>query len=238
MKSTPIDKLEACLDEFKFDDRDGVQKLINKYKKHLNELNSWQAKLDFDAVWQGQEYLVGVDEVGRGPLAGNVVAAAVILPKDVCILGLKDSKKLSESKRELLYDEIMDKALAIGIGEVSACQIDKINILQATFEAMRLALNQIDVEYDVICVDGNHTIPLVNTKQYAIVGGDNKSAAIAAASVIAKVTRDRQMNELHLHYPEYDFISNKGYGTKKHYDGIAKLGITNIHRKSFLRGII
>ncbi len=234
-----VDKLELVLATFCNDDRAGVKRVIRKHRKRLEQLKLWEQKLEFDAVWHNNEsVLVGVDEVGRGPLAGNVVAAAVILPRDVCILGLRDSKKLSESMRELLFDEIMEKAVAVGVGEVEPAEIDEINILQATFKAMRLALSKINIKYDIICVDGNQVIPELTSVQHAIVEGDNKSAAIAAASVVAKVTRDRQLNALHLLYPEYDFISNKGYGTKNHYDGIAKKGILNIHRKSFLRGIL
>ncbi len=201
-------------------------------EREKNNLLLWQQKMEFDTC---DGVLVGVDEVGRGPLAGDVVAAAVILPKDVQILGLKDSKKISEKKRELLYDEICEKAIAIGIGKVSPQEIDEINILQATFKAMRMALDNIGMPFSIIYVDGDKQIPNIAYTQKAIIGGDDKSASIAAASVIAKVTRDRDMIKYGEVYPDYDFGAHKGYGTKKHYEALDKFGITDIHRKSFLK---
>ncbi|MEG1637857.1 MAG: ribonuclease HII, partial [Cellulosilyticaceae bacterium] len=176
-----------------------------------------------------------VDEVGRGPLAGPVVACAVILPYECDIRGLKDSKKLSEEKREELYDIIYEKALYVGVGMVGPEEIDRINILQATFKAMREALGSIKAAYQIVGVDGDKIIPQVEVTQHAIIKGDDKSAAIAAASVIAKVTRDRMMKEYAVAYPVYDWESNKGYGSNKHYDGIRAYGITELHRKSFLK---
>lgn len=196
----------------------------------------WQSKMDFDLSFNRHEHIVGIDEVGRGPLAGPVVAAAVILPSDAQLLGLKDSKKMTEKKREELYTMIYDQALAIGIGLVEAPRIDEINILQATFEAMKQAINQITIhEDDYLLVDGNQIIPKLPYKQYTIIKGDNKSASIAAASVIAKVTRDHLMIDYAKDYPNYDWEHNKGYGTKKHYEGIDKNGITPLHRRSFLK---
>lgn len=204
-------------------------------KEELLE-KEWQLRMDFDTVFNVHEQLIGIDEVGRGPLAGPVVAAAVMLPHHAKLLGLKDSKKISEKKRERLYDEIYQTALAIGIGIVEAPDIDKINILQATFEAMRQALSQIPLnETYSLLVDGNQSIPKIEQQQYTIIGGDNKSACIAAASVIAKVTRDRMMIDYAKDYPYYDWEHNKGYGTKKHYEGISAYGITPLHRHSFLK---
>lgn len=165
------------------------------------------------------QYICGIDEVGRGPFAGPVVAGAVILPKDDPILYLNDSKKLSEKKREALYDEIMERAVATGIGVVSPARIDEINILQATYEAMRMAIGNLKVQPDLLLNDAV-TIPEVEIPQVPIIKGDAKSVSIAAASIIAKVTRDRLMVEYDKVLPGYDFASNKGYGTKKHIEGL------------------
>ena len=233
-------ELEGALLTFESDDRAGVKKIVDKYNKRLNaqreEKLLWHLKCEFDNIFRLENtLLVGIDEVGRGPLAGPVVAAAVILPSEVDLTGLKDSKKLSESKREVLYDRIKETALAIGVGIVDADRIDEINILQATFEAMRIALSQINLEYEKILVDGDKIIPQVNTPQEAIIGGDDKSASIAAASVIAKVTRDRMMKVYANTYDVYDWESNKGYGSKQHYDAIRAFGVTPLHRRSFLK---
>lgn len=238
-KKTPIDQLSHVIESHRKDERTGVQKLILKYQKKINELEheryEWDLRMAFDKVFAEQQSVVGIDEVGRGPLAGPVVAAAVILPPHIELLGLKDSKRLSSQKREALYKEIKEVALAIGIGIVPAERIDEINILQATFEAMREALGQINRPYECLLVDGNKEVPMINHIQHAIIGGDNKSASIAAASVIAKVTRDRMMEEYAKLYPGYDWESNKGYGSSAHYEGIRRQGITPLHRKSFLK---
>ena len=243
LKTVPKKQLLEALKPFEVDERSGVKKLIAKYVKQYeayeNTLRQWQLKCEFDAVFHDHEkVLVGIDEVGRGPLAGPVVAAAVILPYETNLLGLKDSKKLTEAKREALYDEIKEVALGIGVGIVEAPVIDEINILQATFKAMREALAQLNKSIDVILVDGNHTIPLVQEMQHAVIGGDDKSASIAAASVIAKVTRDRMMTDYAKDYPDYDWASNKGYGSQSHYDGIRAKGLTPLHRRSFLKNLI
>ena len=240
LETTPLDTLQEKIDFFCTDERAGVQKLCQTYHKRIIAQEearvAWTLKLDFDAVFHDNQYvLVGIDEVGRGPLSGPVVASAVILPYECEILGLRDSKKLSESKREMLFEEIQKVAIAIGVGIVEAPVIDEINILQATFQAMRMALDEISVPYNCILVDGDKAIPKIDTLQHAIIGGDDKSGAIAAASVIAKVTRDRMMKEYAKTYPEYDWESNKGYGSSKHYEGIRKYGITPLHRKSFLK---
>ena len=182
-------------------------------------------------------YICGIDEVGRGPLAGPVVAGAVILPKDDMILYLNDSKKLSEKKREMLYDEIMNRAVATGIGMASPARIDEINILQATYEAMRMAIDNLKVRPDILLNDAV-TIPQVDILQVPIIKGDAKSISIAAASIIAKVTRDRLMVEYDKVMPEYGFASNKGYGSAAHIDALKKYGATPIHRRSFIHNFI
>lgn len=179
----------------------------------------------------GIKYIAGIDEVGRGPLVGPVVTAAVILPKDFYDERINDSKKLTEKKRELLYDVIMENAVSVGIGISSEDVIDDINILEATKKAMIEAVNNLSVKPEHLLIDAvklNIDIP-----QTSIIKGDAKSESIAAASIIAKVTRDRMMIELDKEHPEYDFKHNKGYGTKKHIDAIEKYGILKEHRKTF-----
>ena len=182
-------------------------------------------------------YICGIDEVGRGPLAGPVVAGAVILPKDCDILYINDSKKLSEKKREELYDLIMEKAVATGIGLVSNERIDEINILQATYEAMRMAISKLEVKPDILLNDAV-TIPGVDIKQLPIIKGDAKSISIGAASIIAKVTRDRLMVEYGEIFPGYGFESNKGYGSAAHIAALKELGPTPIHRRSFIKNFV
>ena len=182
-------------------------------------------------------YICGIDEVGRAPLAGPVVAGAVILPKDEPILYLNDSKKLSEKKREQLYDEIMEKAVAVGIGMVSPARIDEINILQATYEAMREAISKLAVKPDLLLNDAV-TIPEVEIRQIPIIKGDAKSVSIAAASIVAKVTRDRLMAEYDGVIPGYDFAKNKGYGTKAHIEALKSQGASPIHRRTFIKNFV
>ena len=188
----------------------------------------------YEREYEGYEYICGIDEVGRGPLAGPVVAGAVILPKNCDILFINDSKKLTEKKREELYDVIMEKAVACGIGMVSPERIDEINILQATYEAMRLAIHNLSVRPTLLLNDAV-TIPEVDIKQVPIIKGDAKSISIGAASIIAKVTRDRLMVQYAEIYPQYGFESNKGYGSKAHTDALKKYGPTPIHRRSFIK---
>lgn len=181
-------------------------------------------------------YICGIDEAGRGPFAGPVVAGAVILDfdnPDKEILYLNDSKKLSEKKREELYDLIMENAISVGIGIVESSVIDEINILQATYEAMRQAISQLDPQPDFVLADAV-TIPGISIPQEGIVKGDAKSISIAAGSIIAKVTRDRIMYEYDEKYPEYGFASHKGYGTKAHIEAIKQYGMLEIHRRSFI----
>lgn len=182
--------------------------------------------------------IAGVDEAGRGPLAGPVVASAVILPKDVIINGLADSKKLSSKRRDELFDLIKQKSICIGIGIIDEKKIDEINILQATFLAMHCAINNLPFTPDEILIDGNLTIPSINISQKAIIDGDDKVPSISAASIIAKVTRDRIMIEFDKIYPNYGFAKHKGYGTPQHYSAIKKFGLCDIHRRSFLKNLL
>lgn len=212
-----------------------------RLKKQQEKLEKELARLKAMSVYEEQyascSYICGIDEVGRGPLAGPVVAGAVILPKDHTILYLNDSKKLSEKKRELLYDEIMEHAVATGIGMVGPARIDEINILQATYEAMRMAIENLQVKPDILLNDAV-AIPEVEILQVPIIKGDAKSISIAAASIIAKVTRDRLMKEYDQVIPGYDFAGNKGYGTKAHLEGLRRLGPSPIHRRTFIRNYI
>lgn len=212
-----------------------------KKRRQEERLKKELARLEAMSVYE-REYaacgaICGIDEAGRGPLAGPVVAGAVILPKDEQILYVNDSKKLSEKKRELLYDEIMERALAVGVGIVGPERIDEINILQATYEAMRLAVGQLEMRPDILLNDAV-TIPGIDIQQVPIVKGDAKSVSIAAASIIAKVTRDRMMREYDQVFPEYDFASNKGYGTKSHIEALKALGPTPIHRRTFIQHFV
>ena len=190
---------------------------------------------DYDAELR-KEYPVicGVDEAGRGPLAGDVYAAAVILNNDVLIDYLNDSKKISEKRRELLYDEVIAKADAYCVATASVQEIDELNILQATMVAMRRAVEGLGVTPDLALVDGNR-LPQLDCKAQFVIHGDAVSASIAAASILAKVSRDRYMRELDAKYPEYCFSQHKGYGTKLHYEKIAEYGISEVHRKTFLQ---
>lgn len=207
-------------------------------KEHLIEMKYYENQLRD----QGFHYIAGVDEVGRGPLAGPVVTAAVILPEDFDLLGVDDSKKLTEKKREELYGKILEKAVGYGIGIKDNRVIDEINILEATRLAMNEAIvnadkmlkERVGAEIDFVLFDAMK-IDDVNKPQMSLIKGDSKSVSIAAASIIAKVTRDRMMVEYHKTYPYYGFESNKGYGTAAHYEGLKSHGITPIHRVSFLK---
>jgi ribonuclease HII len=210
------------------------RKQEEKLKKELERLEAMCVYEKEYAAWGA---ICGIDEAGRGPLAGPVVAGAVILPKDEKILYVNDSKKLSEKKREMLYDEIMDRALAVGVGIVGPERIDEINILQATYEAMRMAVAQLKVQPDILLNDAV-TIPDLKVRQVPIVKGDAKSVSIAAASIIAKVTRDRLMREYGQVFPEYEFASNKGYGTKSHIEALKTYGPTPIHRRTFIQHFV
>ncbi len=189
------------------------------------------------ALSLGFQNVCGVDEAGRGPLAGPVYAAAVILPQGLVIDGLNDSKKLSEKKRELLYDKVTESAIAWSVGIATEQEIDEINILQATFLAMRRAVEGLDIKADYALIDGNR-MPSLSINGETVIKGDSLSMSIAAASIIAKVSRDRFMLEIDEKYPEYQFCKHKGYGTALHYEMIEKYGISPVHRRSFLKKIL
>lgn len=212
-----------------------------RQRKQREKLEKERARLDkmrsYEREYAGYGYICGIDEAGRGPLAGPVVAGAVILRPDTEILYLNDSKKLSEKRREALYDEILEKAVATGVGIVSSARIDEINILQATYEAMRMAVSRLEVCPKLLLNDAV-TIPEIAIPQVPIIKGDAKSVSIAAASIIAKVTRDRLMAEYDKVIPGYDFAGHKGYGTKKHIAALKELGPSPIHRATFIKNFI
>ena len=213
------------------------ERLRKQQEKLEKEIARTEAMSVFEKEYSDHQAICGIDEVGRGPFAGPVVAGAVILPKDHPILYLNDSKKLSEKKREELYEVILKEAVATGIGMASPARINEINILQATYEAMRMAISNLSVQPDLLLNDAV-TIPEIEIMQIPIIKGDAKSVSIAAASILAKVTRDRLMVEYEKVFPGYDFASNKGYGTKAHIEGLKKFGPTPIHRMSFIHKYI
>jgi ribonuclease HII len=227
----------AFLQELQADERAGVQKLLQQYEKQLVKQQLLQEKyeemmrFENEAFQQGARFIAGLDEVGRGPLAGPVVSAAVILPKECQILGLNDSKQLSAKKREELFIEIQNKAVAVGIGVVSPEEIDRINIYQASRLAMKEALIDLAVKPEHLLIDAM-TIE-TDIPQQSLIKGDARSISIAAASIIAKVYRDNLMKDFHDVYPFYGFDQNAGYGTKVHLEGLAVHGICPIHRKTF-----
>lgn len=222
---------------FESDERSGVRQLVQRAQKRLDALEKERERLmamcQYEEQYKDCQAICGIDEAGRGPLAGPVVAAAVILPKDCEILYLNDSKQLSAKKRELLYDEIMEKAVSVGVGYATPQRIDEINILQATYEAMRQAVNKLSVCPDILLNDAVR-IPGLPMQQVPIVKGDAKSVSIAAASIIAKVTRDRLMMEYDKAMPQYHFAANKGYGSAEHIEALAVYGASPIHRRSFI----
>ena len=230
----------ALFQHYENDERSGVQKLIQQYRKKLQALENERARTEimkeYEHKYEHLGYLCGIDEVGRGPLAGPVVACAVILPKDCDILWLNDSKKLTAKKREELYDVILEGAVAVGIGMASPERIDEINILQATYEAMRQAVSKLSVQPQLLLNDAV-TIPGIQIPQVPIIKGDAKSVSIAAASIVAKVTRDRQMIELDRLHPEYGFAKHKGYGTPQHIEALRKYGPLPEHRRTFLKNL-
>lgn len=210
------------------------QERLEKMKEDLHRMMAEERRLYTEGNESGPvKYIAGVDEVGRGPLAGPVVTAAVILPEDFSILGVNDSKKLSEKRRDELFDQIKEAAVAYSIGIRDNHDIDRINILEATKEAMTEAVRGLAVRPDHLLIDAL-TLKDVDIPQTGIVKGDANSVSIAAASILAKVTRDRMMVDYHETYPDYAFDKNKGYGTKAHYEGLDKAGASPIHRMSFL----
>ncbi len=236
-QAASMDRLPELISAYEADERSGVQSLIAAANKKLEALEKEKQRTEslkkFEKEYAAFGYLCGIDEVGRGPLAGPVVAGAIILPKDCDILYLNDSKQLSEKKREELYDVIMEKAVSVGLGFSSPERIDEINILQATYEAMQEAVSKLSVQPDVLLNDAV-TIPGLPMKQVPIIKGDAKSVSIAAASIVAKVTRDRMMVEYDTVFPEYGFASNKGYGAAAHIEALKKYGPCPIHRRSFI----
>lgn len=221
------------------DSRKGVNRLGRKYlklkKQQQKKMEEWQQKNKKQIKLQkaGYKKIAGIDEAGRGPLAGPVVAAAVILNCEEKIIGLNDSKKLKASVREKLFDQIREKAVAVGTGIIDNEVIDQINIFNAAYLAMKIAVENLNVHPDYLLVDGNQTISSLNIEQGAVIAGDSKINAIAAASIIAKVTRDSMLEKFHEQYPEYGFKKNKGYCTKKHIAALKKYGPTPLHRHSF-----
>lgn len=240
LKAQPED-YASLIEKYKEDSRSGVQKLVEQlYKKilaHEKELARTEAMKEYEHKYEHLGYICGIDEVGRGPLAGPVVAGAVILPQDCSILYLNDSKQLSAKKRDELYDVIMENAIAVGIGMASPKRIDEINVLQATYEAMREAISKLSVVPQILLNDAV-TIPQVTIPQVPIIKGDAKSVSIAAASIVAKVTRDRMMVEYDKVMPEYGFASNKGYGAAAHIEALKKYGPSPIHRASFIKNFV
>ena len=218
-----ISEYSGLIEKYGDDERDGVKKIIASAQKKINALE--------------KGYICGIDEVGRGPLAGPVVAAAVILPKDCDILYLNDSKQLTPKKREALYDEIMAKAVAVGVGMANEKVIDEINVLNADYEAMKQAISKLQVKPQLLLNDAVN-IPGVDIEQVGIIKGDTLSASIAAASIIAKVTRDRLMVEYDSLYPGYGFAKNMGYGTAEHIDALKKIGPCAIHRRTFIKNFV
>lgn len=241
LKSTADEGLSVFIENYRADGRTGVQKLVEQAQKRLQKLEAEKKRIyelqSYEREYAYAAHICGIDEVGRGPLAGPVVAGAVILPKDCEILYINDSKKLSAAKREELYDVIMEQAVAVGIGQASPQRIDEINILQATYEAMREAVSKLSREPDLLLNDAV-TIPEMTIMQVPIIKGDAKSVSIAAASILAKVTRDRLMIEYDKILPEYGFAGHKGYGSKEHIAAIQKYGPSPIHRRTFIKNFM
>lgn len=231
-------ELNALIREYGEDERAGVQQLIASANKRLTALSKERERMEsmklYERKYAEYSYIAGIDEVGRGPLAGPVVTCAVILPKECNLLYINDSKKVPEKKREQLCEEIKQCAIAYKIGIVEHTVIDEINILQATYEAMRQSIAGLNPQPDLLLNDAV-TIPEVPIRQIPIIKGDAKSISIAAASIVAKVTRDRMMEEYDKLYPGYGFASNKGYGSVKHIEAIKTLGPCPIHRRTFIK---
>lgn len=237
-QAATVEELPEIIKRYEQDERSGVRRLADSAEKKLRALEKEKQRIEklrvYEEKYREYDLICGIDEVGRGPLAGPVVAGAVILPKDCRILYINDSKQLTEKKREELYDIIMERAVNCCVGYASPERIDEINILQATYEAMREALNKLVPQPDILLNDAV-TIPGVEIRQIPIIKGDAKSISIGAASIIAKVTRDRLMAEYDKVFPEYGFAANKGYGSAAHIEALKKYGPTPIHRKSFIK---
>lgn len=239
-KNAGLKDLPALCQVYREDSRKGVQNLLAQAERRQEKLKEERIRLEkmreYEHKYEHLGYVCGIDEAGRGPFAGPVVAGAVILPKDCEILGLNDSKQLSEKRREELYEEIMEKAVAAQVGYASPARIDEINILQATYEAMREAVGNLSVRPQILLNDAV-TIPGIIIPQVPIIKGDAKSLSIAAASIVAKVTRDRLMREYDKIMPQYGFASHKGYGSKEHIEALRKYGPSPIHRKTFIKNV-
>ena len=231
---------KGLIESISDDDRKAVRDISDKCEKQIKDIESEISRVRgmmfFEEKYKDMPYICGIDEVGRGPLAGPIVTAAVVLPKDFIIPYLNDSKQLTPKRREELYEEITEKALAWGAGVIGPGRIDEINILQADYEAMCEAIGQLKVMPQILLNDAV-TIPQVRIPQISIIHGDARSVSIAAASIIAKVTRDRMMVEYDSLFPEYGFAEHKGYGTAAHYAALKKYGPCMIHRKSFLKNL-
>lgn len=240
LEQVPVEELEHAMEPFALDRRKTVQKLLETFRKKKSvyeaELLRTERMKRYEKQYDQYEWICGIDEAGRGPLAGPVVAAAVILPKDCDLLYINDSKQVPEKKREELYDQIRETAISVGVGIVSPKTIDEINILQATYEAMREAIRQLEPEPSLLLNDAVK-ISDVGIPQVPIIKGDAKSISIAAASIIAKVTRDRMMREYDQIFPEYGFAGHKGYGSASHIKAIKTFGPCPIHRKTFLKNL-
>ena len=241
LQAASVEELPEFIAAYASDERQGVRKLAETAAKRLAALEKERARIEtlrrYAEQYSEYEYICGVDEVGRGPLAGPVVAGAVILPKGCRILYINDSKQLSEKKREELYDVITGQAAAWAVGCVSPERIDEINILQATYEAMRQAVGRLRPVPDLLLNDAVQ-IPGISIPQVPVIKGDAKSITIGAASIVAKVTRDRMMQQYDKTYPEYGFAENKGYGSREHIEALQKHGPTPIHRRSFIRNFV
>ncbi len=241
LQAAAIAELPVFIQTYADDTRAGVRKLVQMARKkkedYDKEVERTRAMSVYEKEYGMYSYICGIDEVGRGPLAGPVVAGAVVLPKDCDILYLNDSKRLSAKKREELYDIICKRAVSVGIGCVDPQRIDKINILQATYEAMREAVGNLTVRPDILLNDAV-TIPQVDIRQVPIIKGDARSISIAAASIVAKVTRDRMMEAYDRVLPGYHFASNKGYGSAEHIAALKEIGPSPIHRQSFIRNFL
>ena len=241
LKEYKIDSLNEFISKYSSDERSGVKALVKKAQKQIKD---YEAELErikklsfYENKYDEYDFICGIDEVGRGPLAGPVVAGAVILPKNCDILYINDSKKLTAKKREELYKVITEKAVSWSTALCTPEEIDELNILQATYKAMKMAIHQLNPQPDLLLNDAVK-IPYIDIKQVPIIRGDASSISIGAASIVAKVTRDAMMVEYDKIYSGYDFASNKGYGSAKHIEAIKKLGPTPIHRKTFIKNFV
>lgn len=237
-----LDEAEKLITILEADERKSINKLANKIKRKVDAVNKEKERIK--NLWAFEKeitkeytFVAGIDEVGRGPLAGPVVCAAVILPKGTEFVGINDSKKVKKDDRERLFNEIKEKAIAVGIGICDEKIIDDINILEATKLGMKRAIKDLKQKPEFLLIDAL-TLDDISIKQKGIIKGDTKSVSIAAASIIAKVTRDRIMYDYNKKYPEYGFLTNVGYGTKEHREALEAIGPTPIHRKSFIKNLI